>query len=148
MRSLSSWLLLIMLAGGCSCQKRSLAKREINFDESYNVSAHYEKHTSIVRVDVALKDGVHAYAPKETIGKPVRLSIAPDNGWKAVGEPSIPEGTKKSLGSLGDSYVLSGNFSIVQAVSPGSDGGKAILHLQVCTDTQCDRPRTLEMPFR
>lgn len=126
----------------------SIDAAPINFDESFSVNAHYDPTQTKLFVTVSLKGGVHAYGPQETIGKPVGLSILDHNGWQALGKAVIPEGSKKTLASLGASYVISGTFAVVQALKPGHGEGKARLYLQICTEQQCDRPRTIDLTFQ
>ena len=134
--------LLVLL---CSCKKNQEQKID-DFADYYSINAHYEKEHSVLKIDISLKGPLHAYAPKEPTGKPVRLEITPQNGWEPLGEAKIPEGRKEKL-DLGESYVLDKDFSIEQRLKPGKGPGEAILHLQVCTNTQCDRPRTHTLSF-
>lgn len=141
-------LLFALFFAGCSCQKKAAVPlAPINFNESFSVETHYDAGQKALHVTIALKDGVHAYGTKEHIGRPVRLSISDHNGWAANGQASIPEGTKKKLANGSESYVISGTFSIEQFLQPGQGQGEALLYLQVCTEQQCDRPRTLELTF-
>lgn len=128
-----------------ACQKKPAP---IDFDRSYSISAAFDKAVSSVKITVNLEKSVHAYAAKEPYGKPVRVEIKEANGWAATAPAIIPEGQKKTLPGQKDSYILDQSFTIVQPVQAGSGEGSALLHMQLCTDTQCDRPRQHELFFK
>ena len=92
-------------------------------------------------VQVALKDGYHAYAQGEEIGKPVAVSVKETGGWKADGAPELPTGKTKDLGELGKSQVLEGTFVLAQKCVGGTGELEGELEIQICTDNACDRPR-------
>ena len=77
-------------------------------------------------------------------GRPVSLSVNPANGWKVVGAVDLPKGKEKTLRS-GKSVILEGNFALKAKVQGGEGPISGELHLQVCSDDGCDRPR--EHPF-
>ena len=135
-------MLLLLL---CSCKNKPAPTID-NFADYYTIDARYFKERAILRVAVSLKSPVHAYAPKELTGKPVRLEVKPQNGWEPLGDATYPSGKKESSKGQ-DSYVLDKDFSIEQRLKPGRGVGRAVLHLQVCTNTQCDRPRSHELSF-
>lgn len=95
-------------------------------------------------VNVALKSGFHAYAPGETIGKPVSLAVTEAGGWQAE-DITVPEGKTKDLGELGKSQVLEGTFPLKAKVSGGEGELGAVVDIQVCTENACDRPRKHEL---
>lgn len=139
---------LLMLCAICGCKKQQpISNAAYNFDRSYSISAGFDDTTSELAVHVKLDDDLHAYAEGEKVGKAVRIDIMPKNGWAADGPAIIPKGTKKKLNGLGESIILQGDFNIRQKLKPGRDGGEALLHLQVCTDNVCDRPRTHTLTF-
>lgn len=132
---------ILLVVGILGCKKQN----PIIFEDSYIITTKLNKELHVLTVFVDLKKNFHAYAAGEKVGKPVKLEIKPDNAWHAVGEALIPAGRIKKLASLGQSNVLEGKFTIKQSVKIGSGTGKAILYMQVCTDTLCDRPRAHEL---
>jgi hypothetical protein len=100
---------------------------------------------SDLTVTLQLKEGFHAYAPGEKVGKPVQLSVAEAGGWKMEGAPVIPNGREKDLGELGKSLVLEGKVPLKAVVKGGAGAVKGQVRVQICTDTACDRPRSV--PF-
>lgn len=132
-----------------SCKKNNkiaTIEAPADFAKAYSINSHFDENSSELKVEVILQPGFHAYARGEPIGKPVNLVIKEENGWVAQGEPMLPAGEKKTLGA-GTSSVLDGTFFIVQPAKKGKSPGRALLYLQICTDTQCDRPRTHEIIF-
>jgi len=101
----------------------------------------YDKKTKILSVHVKLRDGLHAYAPGETIGKPVTLVVKPQNGWKASGDVQLPKGKEKNLKTSGKSVIIEGDFDVKTHVEGGRGPVLGELHLQVCSEDACDRPR-------
>lgn len=96
-----------------------------------------------VVVSIRLEPGFHTYTTGETVGRPLKLTLAEDGVWQATGAPSYPEGKKKET-ALGTSVVVENNAEVRLPVeptvpSPGALRGK--LRYQVCTETACDRPR-------
>lgn len=101
----------------------------------------------MLRIEVMLDKVIHAYADGEKIGRPVKLLVNEQNGWRALGAPTMPHGTHKKLPGLGDSVILEGAFVITQKLSEGRGGGTARLMLQVCSDFSCDQPREHKIVF-
>ncbi len=133
--------LLMFLA---SCQKNNSDRvSDYNFEDHYSISHTIEK--AELKIKVSLQKGLHAYAKGEQIGRPIALDIAPDGGWQAIGNPTLPTGKKINLKGLGTSVVLEEFFEVIQKLKMGTDPGKAFFHMQVCTDTRCDRPRVHEI---
>lgn len=139
---------IFLISALMSCDKKNNNNiANIDFDKSYTVKSNYDASTKNLNIDIELKDGVHAYGEQEKVGKPVRLIIEENNGWKANGKAIIPKGYKRSFKGAQENFLLEGSFRIKQPLVPGKDQGRAILYLQVCTDTQCDRPRSHELSF-
>jgi hypothetical protein len=137
-------LIILMLCPLFSCKKKntSISAPITDFEKHYSITSKYENNISLLTIDIILDDMLHAYADGEKIGKPVNLEILPKNGWMANGRPKIPQGASKKLNELGESVVLEGRFQIIQKLKKGKIPGEALLHLQVCTNDVCDRPRT------
>lgn len=109
--------------------------------DSATFATAYDKKNKTLNVHVKLRDGVHAYAPGETTGKPVSLVVKPQNGWKTSGDVQLPRGKEKSLKTFGKSIIIDGEFDVKTRVEGGSGPILAELHLQVCSENACDRPR-------
>lgn len=133
------FLFVLMMVG---CQKKPT-----NFESLYSISSHFDQKTSELSVDISLDKSIHAYADGEKIGIPLRLEVSPKNGWVADGDASIPKGKLKKL-SPGESQVLMGNIKVSQKLKNGTGPGEAHLHLQVCSDKACDRPRVHKILFQ
>lgn len=118
----------------------ALAQGPVDFTDSVTWDAHYDASVKRLMVDVHLKKGFHAYAPGEKVGKPVTLNILPLGKWKLTGPIQVPAGMTKRLGQQ-ESNVLEDNFTL----SVPMEGGKKVIYgelvIQVCTETQCDKPR-------
>jgi DsbC/DsbD-like thiol-disulfide interchange protein len=113
-----------------------------DFQGALRMSPSYEGGELVV--SVALKPGFHAYAPGESIGKPVALAVKEEGGWQAE-SVLVPEGKTKDLGELGKSQVLEGTFPLKAKVTGGEGALKAVVDIQVCTENACDRPRKHEL---
>jgi hypothetical protein len=109
------------------------------FDEAVSVAPAFDKGTGKLTVTLKLKPGFHAYAPGETIGKPVELAV--EAPWTVDGAVQIPAGQKKDLGDLGTSVILEGDVPLTAVVKGGSGEVKGVVTAQVCTDKACDRPK-------
>lgn len=100
----------------------------------------------VVEVDVA--PGFHAYTAGETVGKPLAVEVAADSPIAAAGPVKYPQGIAKDL-PVGRSMIVEGHAQIVAplALTEGSAGQAvmATFRYQVCTETACDRPRSLEL---
>lgn len=132
----------VVILFGCTKKKEPPPKiTAIDFAKHYSITSRYDKMASMLFVDVKLDDKIHAYARNEKIGKPVDLEILPKNGWAKDGSTVIPDGKTRKLGDLGESVIIEDDFRITQKVKSGTGKGEALLHLQVCTDNICDRPR-------
>jgi hypothetical protein len=98
----------------------------------------FDAKTSELLVQVRLPKGIHAYAPGETIGKPVNLIILPLNNWE-LSEPLIlPIGNTKNLLNIA--------FEIRAKLKGGHGPVFGILKMQLCSDNSCERPQ--EYPFQ
>ena len=139
------FLILLFCCLSCdTCQQQE----DINFDESYKISSYLDKNLKILTINVKLKKNFHAYGIGEKIGKPVSIEIKPDNGYAAAGEALLPKGSIKKLTKNRQSVVINGEFNIKQPLKMGSGLGKALVHMQICTASLCDRPRIHEIIFK
>jgi len=127
-------ILTCMFVLGCTTGAKPNIGTAPDFLASYNKASH------LLNVLVKLPAGVHAYAPGETVGKPVNVVVKPENGWK-ISSVHIPKGKEKTLPSSGKSMILEGDFNITAKVEGGRGPILGELHLQVCSDDACDRPR-------
>lgn len=112
-----------------------------DFDGSISVAPAFDKAQNKLTVTLQLKPGFHAYAPGESVGKPVALTLDAENGWAVEGAVEIPAGTKKDLGELGTSMILEGDVPLRATVKPGSGALSGVVEVQICTDKACDRPK-------
>ncbi|MDA0713294.1 MAG: hypothetical protein O2897_04825 [bacterium] len=147
-------LCLTMLFSGCQCSKPAAHKHSTahtsqkildNFANAFTWQSEFDNDKSIFWIKVQLRDGFHAYAPGEEIGKPVGIEILDFNGWRMNGEAILPIGKTTSLGELGNSQVLENNFGVGAKVIGGKGNLQGIFKMQLCSNTSCDRPR--EYPF-
>lgn len=99
----------------------------------------FDKATSKLTVVLKIKPGFHAYAPGETVGKPVDVAV--DAPWAIEGAVQIPAGTTKDLGALGTSVILEGEIPLSVTVKGAIGDVHGSVMAQVCTDTACDRPK-------
>lgn len=143
-------ILMCVALGAMACTKKTTSVSEVfmpkeeaapvDFTKAATWEAHYEVAQKLLVVDVHLQDGFHAYAPGEKTGKPVTLNILPLGKWKVKGPIHVPAGVIKRLGQH-ESKVLENNFTL----SVPMEGGKKVIYgelvMQVCTHTQCDKPR-------
>lgn len=118
-----------------------------NFQGSIAISPSFQstEGQGLVRVDVALQPGFHVYTTGESIGRPIGLELRDSPGWTA-GDAVHPEGKRKTT-ALGTSVVLEGQFRSELPVHPEDTAGdelKGRFRYQVCTETACDRPRSLD----
>ena len=116
-------------------------KASISFSEAATLTPTFDKATQMVSVQIRIADGFHAYAAGEKIGKPVDILIKPLNGWKANGTAILPQGKEITLKSLQKSVILDGLFTVKAKVYDGKGPVAGEVHLQVCSDDACDRPR-------
>jgi hypothetical protein len=143
------WLILLSFISFAACKKNTNAPAKVeDFSNAYSIKTQFNAKDSLLTVDIELKEGFHAYGQGEKIAKPLKLEIIKENGWEAIGEASLPSGHKKDLGSLGESVVLEGKFVIKQKLKTGTEEGRALLHLQLCSDILCDRPRSYELRLK
>jgi hypothetical protein len=112
---------------------------------SHRVRYDAERHALVVEVEVA--DGFHVYTQGETIGKPMKLTLAPEGAFEVEGGVTYPEGVTKDL-PIGRSVIVEGEAEVVAPLKPkdgesaAADVAKGRFRYQVCTDEACDRPRT------
>ncbi len=141
-------ILVVLFLADCKSNKKTPSTPESSdFQKGVSINSQFNAATSELIVTVHLSDKLHAYAAGEKIGKPIRLEITDLNGWRAEGQAIVPSGSKKKIGTLGESVVLEGDVTLSQKVRKGSGRGEALLHLQVCSDTACDRPRVHRLPL-
>jgi hypothetical protein len=120
---------------------QQVAEAPPDFTTAMTMAQKYDATTGELVVTLSLKDGFHAYAPGEEIGKPVRMSVAEAGGWKVEGDVKMPAGKTKDLGELGKSQVLEGAIPVSALVKGGSGEIQGEVEVQICTDNACDRPR-------
>ncbi len=137
--------LLLIVLNLWGCKKAHEAVLTLKFADHYNIKSHFDVARQELSVTLSLAPGFHAYASREHVGKPLRLEVSPAGGWQARGATLIPPGQLKNLDGLGLSDVLTGTINMSQKVIPGPQAGKALLHMQICTDSQCDQPRIHEI---
>jgi hypothetical protein len=116
-----------------------------DFKNAMKLAADHSAADGKLTVTLHLAEGYHAYAPGEKVGKPVQMSIQNSDGWTVEGAPVIPAGVEKDLGELGKSQVLEGKVSLTAVVKGGQGPIKGTVKVQICTDTACDRPKSV--PF-
>jgi hypothetical protein len=124
-------LLFTFSMTSCECAKKTPTPTSINFLEASSIVARYEAVTKKLIVKVMLQEGVHAYAPGETVGRPVELIVLPHNGWQLQGAIEYPAG----------SPMLENEFTITAPVGGGHGRIQGVVKLQLCTDYACDKPR-------
>lgn len=112
-----------------------------DFANALAVTPSFDKATGKLTVSLDIKPGFHAYAPGEEVGKPVELKVDAQNGWAIDGAVAIPAGVTKDLGSLGKSVILEGKADLSATVKGGTGELSGAVHVQVCTDKACDRPK-------
>lgn len=112
-----------------------------DFQNAVSIAPAYDKATGKLTVSLDIKPGFHAYAQGEEVGKPVELAIDDKNGWKLEGAPTVPAGTKRDLGALGQSVILEGKVDLSAVVKGGTGDISGVVTAQVCTDKACDRPK-------
>ena len=112
-----------------------------DFQSALVVTPSFDAARSTVTVTLKIKDGFHAYAKGEKIGRPVSMTIAAENGWTLDGEVTIPDGKAKDLGELGRSVILEGDVPLKAKVKGGKGALSGTAMVQICTDKACDRPR-------
>jgi hypothetical protein len=146
--ALAFFALTLFLSSGCKNKaKETILTESPDFEKNFSISAEFIDATSQLEITIHLNDSLHAYAPGEKIGKPVKLDIRAQNGWAADGPTIIPDGKRKKIGDLGESVVLEGDVRLRQKLKRGSGKGEALLQLQVCSYTTCDRPRVHSLPI-
>lgn len=117
-----------------------------DFQKAIAVTFAWDAERSAVVAKIHLEPGFHAYGPGERTGKPLAMEITGED-WKQQ-EVKIPQGVEKDLGDMGKSYVVTGDVeavAVVKAAGETKEPVTGLLRYQVCTDTSCDRPRS--MPF-
>lgn len=118
-----------------------------DWKKAFSHKVRFDAARKAVVVDVQIQPGFHAYAPGESTGKPLLVTI--DEGGDFVGNGTIqyPKGKEKNL-PIGRSVIVEGAAEIVAPVKPKAEApgkAKGKFRYQVCTDSACDRPRTI--PF-
>lgn len=148
MKRYAVFLLLPFIVAPLACKKKDQPRTEsVDFDKSFSISSQFDDVTSEFNITIHLGESLHVYAPGEKIGKPVKLEITDLNGWQRDGQVVAPPGKPKDLGNLGTSIVLEGDVRLSQKLKKGRGKGEALLHLQVCSTTACDRPRVHRLPL-
>ncbi|MBK8012324.1 MAG: hypothetical protein IPK13_13325 [Deltaproteobacteria bacterium] len=122
---------------------------EVDWSKAFHHTVRYDASQSALIVDVALEPGFHAYTVGETIGRPLLLALKPDGAFVVSGDVQYPVGTTKVL-PIGQSVIVEGSARVVAKLArrPGAATGnqaEGTFRYQVCSETACDRPRTV--PF-
>jgi len=118
----------------------------VDFEKAIKLDVRWDATRSAVVAAVHLEPGFHAYGTGEETGKPLAMELSSD-AW-TVKEVQLPKGVTKDLGDQGKSVVLTGDVEAVMLVTPKADAKAPVagqVRYQVCSDTSCDRPRSL--PF-
>ena len=121
-------LLLLMVIGACTPKPKP--ESEITY--------RFNHQTSELTIKVKLKEGMHAYAPGEPVGKPIELIIEPKNKWELDGPATLPSGNPK--------HLLNQAFEIKAKLKNGSGPIFGIFKMQLCSDSSCGRPQ--DYPFK
>ncbi|MFO0722340.1 MAG: protein-disulfide reductase DsbD family protein [Myxococcota bacterium] len=148
-------LTLVAAIGGCKEPAGSAPPERaqaVDFAAAIELHPRYDAAAHAIVVEVSIAPGFHAYAEGETVGRPLKLEVAGAEPIELSGAPRYPAGREKML-PIGRSMVVEGKSEIVapivkrgttEAPSAGTPF-KANLSYQVCKETACDRPRTLEI---
>ncbi|MCB9654611.1 MAG: hypothetical protein H6729_10835 [Deltaproteobacteria bacterium] len=126
--------------------------QEVDWSTAFHHTVRYDASQTALVVDVEVKPGFHAYTTGETIGRPLLLSMKPEGTFSVSGEVQYPAGVKKVL-PIGTSMIVEGTAQVVAKLArrpsntTANQEGKAegTFRYQVCSETACDRPRTV--PF-
>lgn len=117
-----------------------------SFDGAFKHEIAFDKARSVVRVELLVAPGFHAYTTGETVGRPLELTLAEDSDYVASGPVEYPKGSSKDL-PLGKSVIVEGSAQIVAPVRlrehAATGRAKGTLKYQICTESACDRPRTV-----
>jgi len=89
-----------------------------------------------VELTLTVAPGFHVYGAKEPNARPLAVRV---DGQPEVAV-TIPEGERRTLGALGESWVLEGRITLTVPIAEGADSGE--LDLQLCTDGACSMPET------
>ncbi len=118
------------------------------WDTALTHTARVDVAQKALLVDVVIAPGFHAYTEGETVGKPLVVEVGADSEVTAAGPVQYPSGTVKDL-PVGRSVIVEGRAQIVAplALTEASAGKsvKGTFRYQVCTDTACDRPRSVPL---
>ncbi len=112
-----------------------------DFSKAVTVEPRFDAATNTITAVLHVGAGFHAYAPGETIGKPVELLVANTNGWALDGAVNIPAGVTKEVAGE-KSVILEGDVSLTAKVKGGKGDIAGEVKVQVCTDGACDKPRS------
>lgn len=114
------------------------------WDTALTYGARYDAAQKALVVFVDIAPGFHAYTEGETIGKPLLLGIAADSEVTLGGAIQYPKGVTKDL-PVGRSVIVERHADIVAPLADPVSGktARGSLRYQVCTETACDRPRTV-----
>lgn len=136
------YIFLTLTLCGFKCNKESPQSTIDDFAKHFRIAANFDQSSHLVKVNVSLDKGIHAYGSGETIGRPVNLMIDDSGNYKAIGPLRLPKSMIKQFSGSEESHVIEGDFSLEQKVSAGQGPLKVTFFLQVCSEHQCDRPRT------
>jgi hypothetical protein len=147
----ASALVIVMMLGACARdatpeRNTTAAAPAPEWDKALTYTARVDGARSALVVDVKVAAGFHAYTAGETIGKPMTLEIATDSEIAAAGPTAYPKGAVRDL-SVGRSVIVEGRAELVAPLASPAAGktAKGTFAYQVCTDTACDRPRSVPL---
>jgi hypothetical protein len=120
---------------------KAAADKMPDFQGAWTLSAVYHPQMNTAFLHIQIKPGFHAYGPGEKTGMPPAIDIDKTGGWELLAPPILPRGTKKKSAIGSEIVVLPERFAIELKVNKGQGNIHGVLHLQLCTDTLCDRPR-------
>lgn len=103
---------------------------EIDWENAARASV--TREGDVIRFQLDIEPGFHAYGRKEEIGVPVYLRVT--DGPRA----KVPKGHKVKA-SYGKSWVLDGRVVLEVEVPPGPATGQ--VGWQLCTESACSAPR-------
>lgn len=142
------YILVVVILIGCTRKKDVLANephaKKTDIEDSFDWTPSYDAKTKLFKIVVDVDEGFHAYGKKETVGRPVNFILDLKNGWKKTAPKIIPDGDEKSLEGVGDVFVLENNFELTQTLIQGRGPIDGTFYIQICTETQCDRPRSFK----
>lgn len=144
MKNAAIYLMLFLCGFKCNQEKVSSID---DFSKHFRIEANFDRSSQSVKVHVFLDKNIHAYGAGETIGRPVNLIIDQSGNYTTKGPLKVPKSISKKFPGGETAYVLEKEFFVEQKVSEGTGPLNATFYLQVCSQHQCDRPRTYQYTF-